>query len=147
MLPCCHCRRCDAPEAAAGVSEELKSGDSLLHACTHGLVGTSQVWYELGKPAEGYVGFLRRECSWLMASYRIAAFLHAAPKSTFNEVARRSPYRVSSIHLYLRMPGASEASKVSRVVGCIIASGEACSGWSARAVLVVYMCECAVTFR
>ncbi len=53
--------------------------------------GPGKVWYQLGSPAEGYVEFLRSESWWLMGAYRIAHFLHAAPKSTFNEVAPRLP--------------------------------------------------------
>ena len=48
--------------------------------------GDGRVWYRLGEPAAGYAAFLRRESSWLMAAYRIAHFLNAWPKSTFNEV-------------------------------------------------------------
>ena len=53
--------------------------------------GPGKVWYQLGCPAQAYVEFLRSESWWLMGSYRIAHFLHAAPKSTFNEVVPRLP--------------------------------------------------------
>ena len=49
------------------------------------------MWYQLGTPAEGYQEFLRSESCWLMGSWRIAHFLHAAPKSTFNEVVHAPP--------------------------------------------------------
>jgi hypothetical protein len=53
--------------------------------------GPGKVWYQLGTPAEGYQEFLRSESCWLMGSWRIAHFLHAAPKSTFNEVVHAPP--------------------------------------------------------
>jgi len=56
--------------------------------------GPGKVWYQLATPAEGYQEFLRRESWWLMGSWRIAHFLHAAPKSTFNEVAHAPPQAV-----------------------------------------------------
>jgi len=44
------------------------------------------VWYQLGSPLEMYRPFLRRECTWLMASYRICSFLQSCPKASYEEV-------------------------------------------------------------
>jgi hypothetical protein len=67
--------------------------------------GPGKVWYQLATPAEGYQEFLRRESWWLMGSWRIAHFLHAAPKSTFNEVAHAPPQAVFLHDPWLGLPG------------------------------------------
>jgi hypothetical protein len=51
-------------------------------------VCSGKVWYLLSKPIVAYKDFLMEESAWVMATYRIAAYLNHSPRASFDDVCK-----------------------------------------------------------
>jgi hypothetical protein len=75
--------RLDSPQAC-----HARCVDPLGNQLPEFWVKTEKAWYMLGKPIDAYKDFLLEESAWVMATYRVAAYLIHSSRASFDDVCR-----------------------------------------------------------